>query len=178
MDESYKRGAVKVFFEALTTGDASGAILNQEKRGQQQFNSSDVLPVNCDRQYAEMLGIVFGEMVDDIFVQAMLPTGWKKVATDHSMWTDLIDDKGRKRGSVFYKAAFYDRSAHLRFNTRYSYGTQPVTGYGANHDSEADREGYVSDQGKIIWRTDLEKEAEVYITEHYPDWRNPLAYWD
>ena len=35
------------------------------------------------------------------------------------MWSDLVDDKGRKRTSIFYKAAFYDRSAHIGVNRRY-----------------------------------------------------------
>ena len=34
------------------------------------------------------------------------------------MWSDLLDDKGVKRGSIFYKAAFYDRSAFLRLKEK------------------------------------------------------------
>jgi hypothetical protein len=43
-----------------------------------------------------------------------LPPGWKVVPTDHSMWSDLVDAKGEKRASIFYKAAFYDRDAFIR----------------------------------------------------------------
>src|SRR6185436_8068032 len=44
----------------------------------------------------------------------------KKIATDHSMYTDLVDDKGRVRASIFYKAAFYDRKADISFKRRFS----------------------------------------------------------
>jgi hypothetical protein len=49
-----------------------------------------------------------------------LPEGWHIKATDHSMWSNLVDDKGRNRASIFYKAAFYDREAFLSFNRRFS----------------------------------------------------------
>ena len=42
-----------------------------------------------------------------------MPNGWKKQATDHSMWSELIDDKGKVRATIFYKAAFYDQRAFL-----------------------------------------------------------------
>jgi len=59
------------------------------------------------------MGIVFGEKVDDLFTSVTLPEGWHKEATEHAMWSKLIDDQGRERASIFYKAAFYDRSAFM-----------------------------------------------------------------
>ena len=35
------------------------------------------------------------------------------------MWNEIIDAKGHVRGTMFYKAAFYDRSAHMSLNSRY-----------------------------------------------------------
>jgi hypothetical protein len=125
-----KRDPMEVYLEALVTGDPSRAIMNQEKRGQGDLIRSEVLPRQCPRADLETLGFVFGQEVDDLFIEVKFPAGWKKVATEHSMWTDLVDDKGRKRGGIFYKAAFYDRSAHMHLNRRYSYGTQPINGYG------------------------------------------------
>ena len=96
--------------------DAAGAILAQEARGQRAFAASTVLPIEClgcTREQLEALGIVFGEPVDDLFIEVQLPEGWEKVPTDHSMWTDLVDAQGERRAAVFYKAAFYDRSAHI-----------------------------------------------------------------
>ena len=42
-----------------------------------------------------------------------LPAGWKKQATDHSMWSKLLDESGAVVASIFYKAAFYDRIAEM-----------------------------------------------------------------
>ena len=95
----------------------------QEARGQAQFVESDVLPVDLRNAEAlfERLGFVLGEPVagDPLFRHATLPPGWRRVQTDHSMWTKIEDDLGRDRVSVFYKAAFYDRSAHAYIVARF-----------------------------------------------------------
>lgn len=88
-----------------------GGIEAQEAQGQEQFVLSDQMPVDCPRSELEQLGFVFGEVIDDLFVQASLPPGWKKIATDHDMWSSIVDETGMKRVSIFYKAAFYDRRA-------------------------------------------------------------------
>lgn len=101
-------------FEVAST---PGGIEKQEAQGQKDFVASESLPRLCPRQDLEKLGFVFGENIDGdsgLFVQVKMPKGWKKRATEHSMWSELIDDKGEARASIFYKAAFYDRSAFLR----------------------------------------------------------------
>ena len=110
-----KEDPMNLFVEAMVVG-SSQAIENQEKRGQEKFVNSEVLPKRINmgtREQLEEMGIVFGKDVDDLFVYVTLPEGWKKVATDHSMWSRLVDDKGQERASIFYKAAFYDRDAFL-----------------------------------------------------------------
>lgn len=97
-------------FIAATT---PGGIEAQEARGQKDFVTAETLPINCPKKELEDFGFVFGTAVDDLFIQASFPKGWKKKATNHSMWSDLIDESGRKRASIFYKAAFYDRHAYL-----------------------------------------------------------------
>lgn len=114
-----KRSLNEVLFESIITGDSGQAIMNQEKRGQSDLVNSDVLPRDMggwSPGQVAAIGIVIGEPVDDLFVNVTLPDGWKKVATDHDMWSKLIDDQGRERAMIFYKAAFYDRKAHIRFN--------------------------------------------------------------
>src|SRR5436309_1902280 len=79
-------------FEVAST---PGGIELQEAAGQAALvGTRDVLPIDCPQAELEKLGFVFGEPVDDLFVNVTLPTGWSKKATDHSMWTDLIDDNG------------------------------------------------------------------------------------
>ena len=41
-----------------------------------------------------------------------MPQGWTRRATDHDMHSEILDEAGKIRISVFYKAAFYDRRAH------------------------------------------------------------------
>ena len=108
-----------LFMEALISGGTSGMIERQEKQGQSSFVGSDTLPTEIsegDKDTLIQMGVKFGSVVegDDIFQYVELPQGWKKESTDHSMWSYLIDAAGKKVASIFYKAAFYDRSAFLR----------------------------------------------------------------
>ena len=107
-----------LFLDAMGQG-AERAIERQEARGQEQLVGSDLLPTDCPKDVKtalEAAGVVFGEVVsgDALFRHVSLPTGWKKVATDHAMWSTLVDDTGRERAKIFYKAAFYDRRAFLQ----------------------------------------------------------------
>jgi hypothetical protein len=108
------------------------AIEAQEARGQQELVESEQLPVRINeggREKLEALGVVFMPCVgDDIFRSVKLPKGWKKVLTDHSMWSNLVDDKGVVRAQIFYKAAFYDRSAHMSVNMEEQTNAQATKG--------------------------------------------------
>ena len=106
----------------------------QEREGQHSLNHSDQLPksaggwgdTNAAAQYESMGIKVIGPTEgDEIFLDVILPEGWKKQGTDHARWNNLLDDKGRVRAQYFYKAAFYDRSAHVNFCTRYNYNLVP-----------------------------------------------------
>lgn len=109
------------------TGDPTNAILDEmEAAGQRQLVESEVLPteIQGDRDGAIKqslidLGFKFGEVVngDPLFTNVQLPTGWKKVGSDHDMWSYVNDEQGRQRISVFYKAAFYDRRAFMRVDS-------------------------------------------------------------
>lgn len=94
------------------------AIEFMEARGQEEFVASAVLPVDLrpSPEAFEEAGFKLGDAVegDPLFRAVELPPGWTRKATDHSMWSHIVDEQGRKRVSVFYKAAFYDRNAHAR----------------------------------------------------------------
>lgn len=173
-----------------------GGIESQEAAGQQSFVASETLPsevLDGTREELEAMGVEYIEQVDDLFWRVNLPEGWKKVPTDHSMWSHLVDGQGRPRASIFYKAAFYDRRAHMGINTRFSYGVRRINGL----DACTLWHGVVLDGETIIWSTPeklkepkkpggdywdakdaLGKQARTWLKEHYPDWQNPLAYWD
>ncbi|MFD7247879.1 hypothetical protein ACFV6Y_38780 [Streptomyces massasporeus] len=103
----------------------SGYIEGMEARGQQELVNSTRLPADArglNTGYGqdgwpdfEALGFRKGEPVegDDLFVNAELPEGWSRKRSDHAMWSYLHDERDIRRVAVFYKAAFYDRGAHM-----------------------------------------------------------------
>lgn len=196
--------------EALLS-NTSDTIERMEKRGQEEFVRSDVLPVRTGNYRDEKvddgtllaLGFVLGPTVSDdpIFRYAKLPPGWVKVGTDHDMWSAIVDQRGRERISIFYKAAFYDRNAHFLVN-RYYHAREDFVDV---QDSDAGTYGKVLDHaGKEIHRTEVAtratkeafhaeavrnrnfaascptagQRAEAWLDENRPRWRDPLAYWD
>lgn len=93
-------------------------IGEMEKAGQSQVVASELIPTDrrgITNEELSTLGFVLGSTDEDdpLFQHAALPVGWAKKPTDHDMWSDIVDDEGRVRFNVFYKAAFYDRSAHM-----------------------------------------------------------------
>ncbi len=99
-------------------GGNPDAIVDQEKRGQDELVNSEQLPCDCseaDKKTLEAHGVVFGKpsASDPLFCDATLPSGWKKEASDNDMWSYLVDNKGKRIASIFYKAAYYDRSAYM-----------------------------------------------------------------
>lgn len=111
----------------------SDYITGMESAGQHQLVNSDMLPTEAPWDRLEELGFIRGEVVqgDDLFTHCTLPDGWRRAGTDHAMHSDILDERGVKRVSVFYKAAFYDRraDAHL-VNVGYSLTTGVVYGDG------------------------------------------------
>lgn len=165
------------------------AIHLQERQGQAQVLASTQLPAPCrpeHRAALEAAGVVFGDPTpgDPLFVSATLPTGWRKVGTDHAMHTSVVDARGRKRASIFYKAAFYDRRADLTASPRFAATTK---------EAEGGTVPIVTDGGAEVWRGPLCSKvpgspwadheaahamAEAWLNERYPDWRLLTAYWD
>lgn len=186
---------VENFIAAATPG----GIEAQEARGQRSFVASTTLPIAFNsgkREELEAARVVFGKHVDDLFCEAQLPEGWKKEATDHSMWSKLVDDKGRERASIFYKAAFYDRSAFLNVNRRFGvsgYEGCDAVGHFIDYPSPHTHFATViKDGGKTIKTIGIRRdsnadrnlrnkhsvEAEAWLSENYPDWQSRTAYWD
>lgn len=118
--ESMTDEANQLLFLAASMGPGGSdqAIAEQERAGQAQLVNSDRLPTNIPynaQPEFEALGFTFGEVDprDPLFRPATLPAGWKREASDHDMWSYIVDELGRRRVGVFYKAAFYDRRASM-----------------------------------------------------------------
>jgi len=93
-------------------------IEDMEAAGQRELIFSNVLPVDTSRDTIEdfeALGFKFGDVVEDdpIFRYAELPEGWERGPGGNSYWTVIVDTEGVERVGIFYKAAFYDRHAHM-----------------------------------------------------------------
>lgn len=168
------------------------SIEMQEKQGQDEFVASELLPTDMrdERSKFEKMGFVFGEVVkgDPMFVEAKLPAGWRKERTDHAMWSKIVDEKGNERALIFYKAAFYDRSAHMSLSGRYR-----VDGPYSD-DSKGPRTAKVFDQktggvlhtltrdaGPEKWdsaNSNAQKAAFEWLDQNRPNHRDPLAWLD
>lgn len=183
------------------TGNPSDMILEQEVAGRRELVNSEVLPTQINgihgykfdiKKALTDIGFKFGEQVDgdSLFQQVELPSGWKKVATDHSMWSKVVDDKGRERLSIFYKTVFYDRDAF--------YNIVPAITIEVKRDDHEQGKKIVVDVKKgdeIVFSTepvvatgdihnvyDVEEseraKARAWVEKNYPDSANPTLYWD
>lgn len=179
--------------ENLLAAISPGGIEAQEARGQIQFVASETLPKDCPKDDLELLGIKFGLPHDDLFFEVQLPDGWKKQATDHSMWSDLLDDKDRIRGNIFYKAAFYDRNAHMNlcryinYTQVYEHHDDYIEGVIQFVANNADGETIfktvpimVSGKSEEYWKAQDRGREEMinWLNKHYPNWENVMSYWN
>lgn len=189
MNPAALAAAVRGDFNNAMIAATPGGIEAQEAAGQAALVASNAqLPKEihgATRKQLEALGFKFGKDVDELFVAVTLPAGWHLRATSHSMHSDLLDDKGRKRAGIFYKAAFYDRRADMSMLSRYStsawhpgatkdeHRTVALDGETAIHDF-----GSTPDHGGYEARDALRTEAQAWLDKEYPQHADPLAYWD
>lgn len=179
-------------------------ILEEEQAGQRQLIATDRLPASIEpagaREAFERMGIVFlGPVIgDSLFMHVALPAGWRKVATGEAMLSLIVDDRGRERARIFYKASHHDPKASLILTARY--GVHESC-YKMERLDEAEFMAFVTDGGvvtdgrTVIFTTDVVelagdrratfrqtrevlKQAEVWLDANYPNWRDPFAYWD
>lgn len=186
--------AVRGDLDNTLVAQIPGGIERQEAKGQQDSNAQRTLPIKMDWGALEKLGFKRGEADDNLFLKVEFPLNWNKLGTNHSLWSYLIDDRGRIRGDLFYKAAFYDRAARGTLRRRYSIGPEyPKQGRGdrvamAVEDQEFLYDAAKGEEPKVIHRipvtgqgfeADDKADAEIraWMKEHYPEWEDPLAYW-
>ena len=190
-----KNDALEALFRA-TLGEEN-VIEHMEAEGQRKAVRNCYVAKRMDPKMEEWekLGFSFTQIPgDDMLCEAVLPEGWELKPTDHSMWTDIVDNNGHKRGSMFYKAAFYDRDAHMYLSPRYGVRTTYL------NDEENTTEIYFGSDDEILYiagrvsfpkdlsrkerleRYDLQDEfredALKFGEENYPDFRDVHAYWD
>lgn len=109
------------------------------------------------------------------------------------MHSDLLDNKGRRRGSIFYKAAFYDRRADFRLSKRYTFDTYLPCDAQANpmefHNHSHWKTCIIDCAREIHLIGVRSKSADAsadphhqmatrWLDENFPNWKSALAYWD
>jgi len=183
----------------LLVGATETGITMQEVNGQRDVAQQQTLPkdMNHPKELFESLGFVFLGTADDLFYYVTYPEGWSVKPTAHSLWSDLLDAKGRKRGSIFYKAAFYDCNASVSLCHRYAIRSHVpcnedgvlVSDYsqGYTHlcvfisDATVPNPTYVlgwAPRKSHDKHYEFKQSAAAWLDERIPDWRNPLLYWD
>lgn len=188
-------GAAPVYLDMLGGANASQAIENQERQGQLDACRVQRLPIKGTsgiQNVWEKLGFGFGEPADDLFVNVTMPEGWSMQPTSHAMWSHLCDEQGRVRAKMFYKAAFYDRDAHISLCRRFvvnQYDNQAGEPDSLLRVSVYDNGALRKEPVHVIEtecnnpkerydvREELDNEAKEWLNETYPEWKDPLAYW-
>jgi hypothetical protein len=166
---------------AMSEG-TSRYIEGMEADGQRQVVNSTDLPTkfndyNLDDPKAayQALGFKLGEphSSDPLFRSATLPDGWKREGSDHAMWSYIVDELGRRRVAIFYKAAFYDRDAFMSLETICAYarslsydGDLPVY-----DDAWCTREAFAEQvaalRAELVRRTDEAREFAAQRDDDY-----------
>lgn len=213
MENANELVMLEALLYAMEGESPSKAIENQEKREPQKVvrylrlpkRGNAGIPYNdrknnlefTRRQY-EKMGIKILEDANDLFYAVELPDGWEIKPTKHSMWNEVVDDKGRVRISFFYEGTFYDRDAFSNFERRYDYAVLPFDNYETNATYEERNANpwklWITDNNMRVyfieertvtsakdkWKMhdELDNVGEKYMNEHYPDWKDINAYWD
>lgn len=188
MSYNPKTDALLALAISFETGDTSEAIEAVQTAEQNRARKSLMLPkiMTPNQETFEALGFTFKDVGDNVLFKATLPTGWTLKA-ECGYWTDIFDEKGRKRGNSFYKGAFYDRNGQMSLSTRFHIESSPADKkhwMGPFTIFVQDADGsVVFSAGKCrYFETDeyyqLIDEAKQYLHENYPDWENPTKYWD
>lgn len=152
---------------------------------------------NYTKAEYKKMGIKIISEADDLFWNVKLPKGWEIKATDHAMWNEVRDDKGRKRMTFFYKAAFYDRSAFSNLQTRFQLEVTHTADPNSSYEiwKASDFQGTVKDGDVIICQTrcvpatgdydkddkvkdELWEELRTFMDEHWPKYKDVHAYWN
>jgi hypothetical protein len=163
---------------------------NVQELGNLQKDEVIVLPRKMipSRAAFETLGFKFTDINDSVLVDAILPDGWS-IQPKENRWNDLVDDKGRIRGSYYYCSKFYDRSGLMELNCRYCRTSKyidpndfrspvnVVVTDACKNDAIIFNAGQCQKIESDEWHR-LREIAESYLNSNWPEWEDPEKYWD
>jgi len=173
-----------------TDGEAN-ATLEPGAIGQRAGVNNSILPTGSGERKKrnekilktvgiKLLGVVESNL---IFQRVLLPMGWQRIAHGHGSYSCIIDEKSRKRVEIVYLDTEHNQKVYMslcrRFRRSFDYDRFCDTNVGVTN---------VTDNGKVIHTTDptvsangsegANAAASAWLDEHYPQWRDPSAYWD
>ena len=169
MSYNSKLASILAMVLGIGTGNASEGLEAVENAEQNRARSLCYLPKNMtpNKEDFESIGFTFEDV--------------------GGYWTYFIDEKGRNRGSSFYKGALYDRRGEMSLTERFRIDYKRVD----TENRESPIKVYVIDTDKnIIFEAGqceepysdeyycLVDKATDYMNVNYPDWENPSKYWD
>lgn len=200
------------FYESML-GLAAGSPEEYDRvtasRGAAEVRMSDELPAkdtaDPEVQAALLsLGFKLGgvQSGNPMFREAEMPKGWTRKSTDHYMYTNVLDAKGRVRAQIGFKAQAYDPWTsfvlYRRFSLRQIYPKDQERERGTVKFSVRDRLAKPEKDGSegIIFTTvgvhvlrknytrndELEKEhvaaCAAWLDRNYPKWQEHTGHWD
>lgn len=185
---------------AMGSGGIADAIDQQNSQGQRQLRGTGKVSIPSQTQdWGEIdtfamlraWGVELPEYDqrtgDKLFRPANLPPGWEIRVTEHHLWSALVDEHGRRRALIFYKAAFYDRDASITVSRRFIARAEFVE----LTDTSKTMEPVIRDGDVVIWRGPrtvvprldyatkdaVDLFAERQLDSIYPDHREFLKAW-
>lgn len=166
------------------------------------FNVSELPGFDC-KAILEAMGVTHVSSLIGCwpFRLVRIPAGWRIEQSDHPMHWSLRDARGRNRADIFYKPAGREGpKAYLTLLRRYTY-TCDVRG--TDDDRVAIGQVIDGNDERVIFETgprpmpqkegpfgqddyeiifgfhQIMSEITIpWLNAHYPEWRDPCAYWD
>ncbi|MBQ8298504.1 MAG: hypothetical protein IJX99_01290 [Clostridia bacterium] len=148
----------------------------------------------------ESLGFEFSESNDSDTFEVKLPEGWRAsncIGLGARHYHNIYDEKNRRRVWYLYGVSpFGGAYGCADLLCRYIIADKPIDEKECEYDDEASltvmyiadralqprecclREIGIYDEDEWEKEEELGEQAWKYMSENFPDWRNPLAYWD
>ena len=143
-----------------------------------QTNTTCKLPqcMSPSQEDFESLGFTFEDIGDNEMYGSSLPNGWTIQQAKDCLF--LVDEKNRKRGHIFYLNSYIFMDLFRRFSiNQHIVGKSFLSPYKV---FVGDFDGTcIFEAGKSTFHYDaLVSKAEDYLNTNYPEWKDPLKYWD
>ena len=141
--------------------------------------------LKTEKEYFEKVGFEFKDSENPNFYEATLPSGWRIKRLAPTGWVWIYDQKGRTRGNYYFDPNNTTIPGDARLNTRYHIFSHYRIPY-EKHPFFVVEDGLAPiDKPLCIAGSNTKDTAEAsklkaeeYLNTHYPDWKDPSAYWD